>query len=165
MQYIKSSLFIYLTPRQKSQLIGTLRSYFKKYSELPIFELCNRFLDDEKYYIEIGNPHFEFLEKYFENSDFLRDLNKFFEFCELEKKEKERLKPLIDKQKEIAKEMRKKASDYKMSKLKPTKKQLIYYDKITKAHNIEKRSTEGASRLDLRNWIMDIINESSDKEN
>ena len=41
------------------------------------------------------------------------------------------------------------------------KKQLAYYEKITKAHGIEKKDTENASRLDLRNWIMEII-ESGD---
>ena len=33
----------------------------------------------------------------------------------------------------------------------------MYYDKLTKAHGIEKKEVEGASRLDLRNWIMEII--------
>ena len=165
MQNIKSSLFNYLTPRQKSQLLGFLKSYFKKHIELSVVELCDRFLDDEKYYLDIGNPHFEFTEKYLNDDKFYYDLKKFFEFCLLEKKEKERLRPLIEKQKELLKQARKKASDYKMSKLKPTQKQLKYYDKITSSHNIKKHSLEGASRLDLRNWIMDIINESSDKEN
>lgn len=157
MQNIKSSVFTYLTPRQKSQLTGTLKAYFKKYLTFSQFELCDKFLYDEKYYLDIGNPHFEFMEKYLESDEFYRDLKKFFEFCEFERKEKEKLKPLIDKQKEYAKQMRKKASDYKMSKLKPTKKQLLYYGKITSSHNIKKRSLEGASRLDLRNWIMEII--------
>ena len=44
-----------------------------------------------------------------------------------------------------------------MSKLKPTAKQLKYYEKITKAHKIEKKDVENASRLDLRNWIMEIL--------
>ena len=64
---------------------------------------------------------------------------------------------LIDKEKKYQKEQRKKANDYKMSKLKPTKKQLIYYEKIARAHNIKPKDTKDASRLDLRNWIMDII--------
>ena len=45
----------------------------------------------------------------------------------------------VFEQKEYAKEQRKKAQEFKMSKLKPTKKQLFYYEKITKAHNIEKK--------------------------
>lgn len=59
--------------------------------------------------------------------------------------------------KKISKRAEKKANDYKMSKLKPTKKQLIYYEKIARAHNIKPKDVKDASRLDLRNWIMDII--------
>ena len=161
MQNIKTSLFIYLTSRQKSQLLGTLKSYFKKFPKYSTDELCNKFLEDEKYYLDINNPHFEFVKEFLENEEFYSDIKKFFKFCEYEKEQKDKLKPYIEKQKELAKLARKKAQDYKMSKLKPTKKQLNYYDKITKAHNIEKKDTKNASRLDLRNWIMEIINEYS----
>jgi len=161
---IKSSIFLYLTPRQKSQLLGTLKSYFKKFSNLSIEELCYKFLEDEKYYLDINNPHFEFMKDFLEDEVFFKDLKKFFNFCEYEKKQFELIQPYINKQKELMKIARKKASDYKMSKLKPTKKQLNYYDKITKAHNIEKRDIENATRLDVRNWIMEILNEYN-KEN
>ena len=67
------------------------------------------------------------------------------------------MEPYLDKQKQIAKELRKKAQDFKMSKLRPTKKQLLYYEKISKAHNVEKKDITNASRLDLRNWIMEIL--------
>ena len=157
MQDIKNSLFLYLTPRQKSQLLGTLKSYHKKFNSLNVDELIDKFLEDEKYYIQIENPHFEFLTDYFEDEKFYIELKKFFDFCAYEKRQKDLMKPYLDKQKELAKAMRKKAQEYKMSKLKPTKKQLLYYDKITKAHNLEKKDTENASRLDLRNWIMEII--------
>ena len=156
---IKSSLFLYLTQRQKSQLLGTLKSYYKKFFSLTIEDLCNKFLEDESYYLNINNPHFEFIKEYLNNEDFYLDLKKYFSFLEYEKKEKEKLKPLIEKQKLLQKELRKKASDFKMSKLKPTQKQLMYYDKITSNHNIKKKDTTNASRLDLRNWIMEIINE------
>ncbi len=157
MQNIKNCIFLYLTKRQKSQLLGTLKAYFKKYPERNIDEIIDKFLEDERYFIEIGNPHFEFVNDYFENEEFYKDLKKFFEFCMWEKHQQELMEPYINKQKEIAKIQRKKAQEYKMSKLKPTKKQLFYYDKITKSHNIEKKDTTNASRLDLRNWIMEII--------
>ena len=70
---------------------------------------------------------------------------------------KEAQKPIIEAQKAKAKEFRKKAQDFKMSKMKPTKKQLYYYEKVAKAHGITMKETSNASRLDLRNWIMDII--------
>ena len=156
MQNIKSSLFLYLTPRQKSQLLGTLKSYSKKF-ELNSEELAYKFLEDEKYYLDIENPHFEFVKDYFEDDLFFKELKKFFDFCAYEKRQKELMEPYLDKQKQIAKETRKRASEFKMSKLKPTKKQLLYYEKITKAHNVPKKDTENASRLDLRNWIMEIL--------
>ena len=28
-------------------------------------EVIDKFLEDEKYYLDIGNPHFEFVEDYF----------------------------------------------------------------------------------------------------
>lgn len=159
MQNLKSSLFLNLTARQKSQLLGTLKSYFKKFDSLTIEELCYKFLEDEKYYLDIAQPHFEFMKDYLEDDIFFRDLRKFFEFCEWEKRQKEKMKPLLDKQKELMKAARKKASDFKMSKLKPTKKQLWYYDKITRAHGVKKKDTHDASRLDLRNWIEEILDE------
>ena len=161
MQNIKNILFLYLTPRQKSQLLGTLKSYSKKFSSLSTEELAYKFLEDEKYYLDIENPHFEFVKDYFDDDIFLKDLKKFFDYCAWEKRQKELLEPYLNKQKEQAKILRKKAQEYKMSKMKPTKKQLLYYEKITKAHNVEKKDTQNASRLDLRNWIMEII-ESDD---
>ncbi len=157
MQNIKNSLFLYLTPRQKSQLLGTLKAYFLRYENYNTLNLIDKFLEDEKYYIKIENPHFEFLKDYFEDDNFYRDLEKYFDFLFYEKKQKELAEPYLQKQKEIAKELRKKAQEKKMSHLKPTKKQLYYYDKITKAHNIEKKDTTNASRLDVRNWIMEIL--------
>ena len=44
-----------------------------------------------------------------------------------------------------------------MSKLKPTKKQLYYYEKVARAHGVKINEVENATRLDLRNWIMEII--------
>ncbi len=156
MQNIKNSLFLYLTPRQKSQLLGTLKSYSKKF-ELNSEDLAYKFLEDEKYYLDIENPHFEFVKDYLEDDLFFKDLKKYFDYLAYEKKQKELMEPYLDKQKQIAKELRKRAQDFKMSKLKPTKKQLLYYEKITKAHGIAKKDTKNASRLDLRNWIMDIL--------
>ncbi len=157
MQNIKNALFLNLTPRQKSQLLGTIKAYFKNFPTLSNLELIDKFFEDEKYYLDINQPHFEFMKDYFEDDLFFRDLKKYLDFLSYEKKQLELMKPYLDKQKEIAKQQRKKAQEYKMSKLKPTKKQLLYYDKITKAHNIEKKDVKEASRLDLRNWIMEIL--------
>ncbi len=157
MQNIKNILFLYLTPRQKSQLLGTLKAYYQKFSHLGVLDIIDKFIEDEKYYIEINNPHFEFLKDYFEDDLFFREMEKYLNFLFYQDEQKKKIEPYLEKQKEYAKQMRKKAQEFKMSKLKPTKKQLYFYDKITKAHGIEKKDVENASRLDLRNWIMEII--------
>ena len=158
MENIKSQIFLYLTSRQKSQLLGTLKSYFKKF-ELNIEELSYKFLEDEKYYLDIGNPHFEFMKDYLDSNIFLKDMEKYFKFLNYEKSMKEKLKPYLEKQKELQKKQRKKAQDFKMSKQKPTLKQIKYYEKLCRAHNKEMKDLTGATKLNLRDWIMEIINE------
>ena len=161
MQNIKSILFLYLTPRQKSQLLGTLKAYNLKFKDLSSLDLVDKFMEDEKYYLDISQPHFEFVKDYLEDDKFLYELKKYFDFLKYEEEQKAYFQPYIDKQKELAKQMRKKAQEYKMSKLKPTKKQLYYYDRLVKNHNLEKKDTTTASRLDLKNWITEILDEFS----
>lgn len=164
MQNIKNAIFLYLTPRQKSQLLGTLKSYYKKFTQLSLLDIIDKFYEDEKYYLNINNPHFEFMKDYFDNEQFYKDIKKYFDFLEYEKHQLELMQPYLDKKKELEKIARKKVQEFKMSKLKPTKKQLFYYEKITKAHGIEKKDIENASRLDLRNWIMDIIEGKTEED-
>ena len=157
MFYIKQNLFLYLTPRQKSQLLSFLKSFVKKHQNLGIDDILDKFIEEETYYFEIDNPHFEFIIEYFDNEEFLRDFKLFVKSVFDELKYKEAQKPIIEAQKAKAKEFRKKAQDFKMGKMKPTKKQLYYYEKVAKAHNVPMKDTKDASRLDLRDWIMEII--------
>ena len=157
MFYIKQNLFLYLTPRQKSQLLSFLKSFVKKHSNLCVEDILDKFIEEENYYFEINNPHFEFIIEYLENEDFIREFKLFAKAVFEEMKYKELQKPIIEAQKAKAKEFRKKAQDFKMSKMKPTKKQLYYYEKVAKAHGMAMNDTTYASRLDLRNWIMEII--------
>ena len=157
MFYIKNTIFPNFTPRQKSALLSFLKSFVKKNKNLKKEEITDKFIEEENYYFEINNPRFEFVIDYLSDEEFLKDLKKYIDFVFYELEQKEKMQFLIDKEKEYRKAQRKKANDYKMSKLKPTKKQLIYYEKIAKAHNIKMNDTKDASRLDLRNWIMDII--------
>ena len=154
---IKNDIFLDFTPRQKSMLVSFLKSFVKKNEGLNTLDIIDKFIEDETYYSEIGNPHFEFVIEHFEEEDFIRDLKTFINAVFYELEQKEKIKPLIEKQKAYQKEQRKRANDFKMSKLKPTKKQLFYYEKVAKAHGIKMKETTNASRLDLRNWIMDII--------
>lgn len=153
----KQNLFLYLTPRQKSQLVSFLKSFVKKHQSLNYDELYGKFYEEENYYFEIGNPHFEFIIEYLENEEFIRDFRLFAKAVFDELKFKEAQKPYLEAQKAKAKEARKKAQDFKMSKMPPTKKQLYYYEKVAHAHGVQMKDVKTASRLDLRNWIMEII--------
>lgn len=159
---LKNTIFLDFTPRQKAMLFSFLKSFVKKNKELKTEDIIDKFIEDENYYYEINNPHFEFVIKHFEKEDFIRDLKTFINAVFLELEQKEKMKPLIEKQKEFQKEQRKRANDFKMSKLKPTKKQLFYYEKVSKAHGIEMKDTTNATRLDLKNWIMEIIDPVED---
>ena len=157
MFYIKNTIFLQFTPRQKSALLSFIKSFVKKNKNLTKDDIIDKFIEEENYYFEINNPHFEFIIDYLSDEDFIKDLRTYIDSIFYELEQKEKMQFLIDKEKKYQKEQRKKANDYKMSKLKPTKKQLIYYEKIARAHNIKPKDTKDASRLDLRNWIMDII--------
>lgn len=154
---LKNTIFLNFTSRQKTMLFSYLKSIVKKNQNLNTLDIIDKFIEDEVYYNKIDNPHFGFCIPYLSNDEFLRDLKTFIEAVFLELREKEKLKPIIEKQKLYQKEQRKRANDFKLSKLKPTKKQLFYYEKVANAHGIKIKDTTNASRLDLKNWIMDII--------
>ena len=164
MFYIKQNLFLYLTTRQKSQLLSFLKSFVKKHSNLSVEDILDKFIEEENYYSEINNPHFEFILDYLEDEDFMREFKIFAKSVFEEMKYKETQKPIIEAQKAKAKEFRKKAQDFKMSKMKPTKKQLYYYEKVARAHGIAMKDVSNASRLDLRDWIMEIIDPKENVE-
>jgi len=161
---LKQNLFLYLTPRQKSQLLSFLKSFIKKYQNLSVDDIFDKFAEEENYYYNIENPHFEFIIEYLENEDFYKDFKLFAHAVFEELKFKEAQRPVLEAQKAKAKEFRKKAQDFKMSKMKPTKKQLYYYEKVARAHGIAMKDVSGASRLDLRNWIMEIIEPACDSD-
>lgn len=157
MFYTKQNLFLYLTPRQKSQLLSFLKSFVKRHQSLSVDDILDKFIEEENYYADINNPHFEFILDYLEDEEFMRDFKLFSKSVFEEIKYKEAQKPIIEARKAKEKEFRKKAQEFKMSKMKPTKKQLFYYEKVAKAHGIEMKDTSNATRLDLKNWIMEII--------
>ena len=141
MFYIKNTIFLQFTPRQKSALLSFIKSFVKKNKNLTKEDIIDKFIEEENYYFEINNPHFEFIIDYLSDEDFIKDLRTYIDSIFYELEQKEKMQFLIDKEKKYQKEQRKKANDYKMSKLKPTKKQLIYYEKIARAHNIKPKDT------------------------
>lgn len=74
MFYIKNQVFLYLTPRQKSMLFSYFASFVKKNKNLKKEDIIDKFIEDENYYYEINNPHFEFVIELLSDDNFIKDL-------------------------------------------------------------------------------------------
>ena len=145
-----------MTKTQKSALCNFLRALVKKSPDLQTNEILEKFLDDERYYLEINNPHFEFLEDYLDDEQFLSDTKLYLKECRKYYDYKKSQEPIIQAQKEYEKKKRAFLREVKMSKELPTKKQLYYYDKLCKKYNLEKK--ELASKLEARDEIERLLN-------
>lgn len=146
-----------MTKNQKSALCGFLRALVKKSPELSVQEILDKFLEDERYYLEINASRFEFLADVIDNDQFLNDTELFLKECRKYYDYKKKQEPIIQAQKEFEKKKRKFLQEVKMSKEQPTKKQLYYYEKLCKRYGIEKK--ELASKLEARDEIDKILSE------
>ena len=146
-----------MTKNQKSALCGFLRALVKKSPELSVQEILDKFLEDEKYYLEINASRFEFLADVIDDDQFLKDTELFLKECRKYYDYKKKQEPIIQAQKEFEKKKRKFLQEVKMSKEQPTKKQLYYYEKLCKRYGLEKK--ELASKLEARDEIDKILSE------
>ncbi len=146
-----------MTKNQKSALCGFLRALVKKSPELSVQEILDKFLEDERYYLEINASRFEFLADVIDDDQFLNDTKLFLKECRKYYDYKKKQEPIIQAQKEFEKKKRKFLQEVKMSKEQPTKKQLYYYEKLCKRYGIEKK--ELASKLEARDEIDKILSE------
>lgn len=157
MYEIKKQIYIDLTKTQKSALCNFLRALVKKTPQKTVEELLEKFIEDEKYYLEIKNSRFEFLENKINDLRFLKDTEKYLYECKKYYDYKKAQEPFIQAQKAYEKKKKEFLKELKMSKDAPTKKQLYYYEKLCKKYGLEQR--ELTSKLDARNEIDRIIND------
>ena len=146
-----------MTKTQKSALCNFLRALVKKSSQMSVEDIYDKFVEDERYYLEINNPHFEFLEDYLDSDKFMEESILYLKECRRYYDYKKKQEPIIQAQKEFEKKKREFLKEVKMSKEAPTKKQLYYYDRLCKKYNIEKK--ELTSKLEARDEIDKILNE------
>ena len=66
MYYLKNTLFLDLTKNQKASLFSFLKSFVKKHNDKKTDEILSLFIEDEQYYFEQNNPHFEWIIAEFE---------------------------------------------------------------------------------------------------
>ena len=159
MYQIKNQIYQDMTKNQKSALCNFLRALVKKSPELSVDDILDKFLEDEKYYLEINNPHFEFLEDYLDSNKFLEETVLYLKECRKYYDYKKKQEPIIQAQKEYEKKKRAFLREVKMSKEPPTKKQIYYYEKLCKTYNLEKQELK--SKLQARDEIDRIIKEYS----
>lgn len=160
MYEIKKQIYLDLSKTQKSALCNFLRALVKKSPDLSVDEIMQKFIDDEKYYLEINNSRFEFLEDLLNDKQFLSDTDRYLKECRKYYDYKKSQEPIIRAQKEFEKKKRAFLHEVKMSKEPPTKKQLYYYDKLCKKYSLEKK--ELSSKLEARDEIDKIITEHAE---
>lgn len=158
MYQIKSQIYLDMTKTQKSALCNFLRALVKKSSDLSSNEIFEKFIEDERYYLNINNPHFEFLEDLLEDEQFLSDTNAYIKECCKFYNYKKKQEPIIQAQKEYERKKRAFLREVKMSKELPTKKQLYYYERLCKKYDIE--PIELTSKLQARDVIDKILEEN-----
>lgn len=163
MYEIKKQIYLDFTKNQKSALCNYLRALVKKSPQLSEKEICTKFFDDEKYYLEINCSRFEFLKDILFEDWFKKDTKKFIHECKKYYDYKESQKPIIEANKAFEKQKREFLKKVKMSKEAPTKKQLYYYDKLCKKYGIEKK--ELSTKLEAMEEIDKIITEHEVKIN
>lgn len=146
-----------MSKTQKSALCNFLRALVKKSQNKSAEQQFDDFTDDERYYLEINNPHFEFLKDYLDDEDFRKEALLYIKECKKYYEYKKLQEPLIKAQKEFEKKKREFLREVKMSHEEPTKKQLYYYERLCKKHNLEKK--ELVSKLEARDKIDEIIKE------
>lgn len=159
MYEIKNKIFLEFSKTQKSALCNYIRALVKKLPDFGLDEILNKFLEDEKYYLEIDSSRFEFLKGFLDEEQFISELKLYIKECKKYYDYKKSQAPIIQAQKDFEKKKRKFLQEVKMSKELPTKKQLSYYKSLCKRYNIEKKDTNELSKLDLKNAIEEILDE------
>lgn len=157
MYEVKKQIYLDFTKNQKSALCNYLRALVKKNLHLTENEIFNKFIEDEKYYLELNCSKFEFLKDILQEDWFKKDTEKFIHECKKYYDYKESQKPIIEANKAFEKQKREFLKKVKMAKESPTKKQLYYYDKLCKKYGIEKK--ELSSKLEAMEEIDKIISE------
>ena len=162
MYQIKNRIYPAFDKTQKSGICNFLRALVKQNLGLSYSEILDKFIEDQKYYLELNASRFPFLADIIDDNNFLKDTEDYIKECIKYYEYKEKQRPIIEANKEFEKKKRKFLQEVKMSKEEPTKKQLYYYDRLCKKYSIEKKDVKELSKLDLRNEIERILDEHSD---
>jgi len=158
MNSIKPQIFNYFTKVQKSDLCHFVASYVKKDFDEATEVLAQKFIEDQKHYLEINSTRFPYLAEFIDEPEFSKELQLYIKECKQKYKYQEKQKPMYEKQKAYMKEQRKKIQESRMAKEFPTRAQISYYKKLCQKFTIENPlDVNKASKLDLRDAIDAIL--------
>lgn len=151
-----------LTKIQKSSLVSYIKYFVKKnYTSSSSSDDNNdiyyKLLEDIEYDFAINYPRFPWIREYLDNEGFEKDIKNLITYIQKQLVSKEIQKPYIEKQKERAKCMKKKATEWRQSHEKPTRKQILYYNAICERKKIPKENLAEKSKLDLKNMIANLL--------
>ncbi|MDR1168256.1 MAG: hypothetical protein LBK53_05120 [Heliobacteriaceae bacterium] len=152
---MKKQIYQDFSKTQKSALCNFLRALVKKSPG----NALERFVEDEKYYLEQGSSRFGFLADVIDDERFLKDTALFINGCKKFYEYKKSQEPLIQAQKAYEKQKRQFLKELKMKSEAPTGKQLKYYGSLCKKYNIVKMSEEEMTKFSLKEEISRILNE------
>ena len=105
MYEIKKQIYQDLTKNQKSALCNFLRALVKKSPQLNVNEILDKFIEDERYYIEINSSRFAFLADIMEEDQFLKDTELYLKECRKYYDYKKKQEPIIQANKEFEKKI------------------------------------------------------------
>lgn len=157
----KTNFFILdsLSKIQKSSLVSFVKIFVKKNHSLSAEDIYFKFLDEMEYDFAINNPKFPWIEEFLESEKFEKDVKNIIKNTLQQMVYKEAQKPYIEKQKAYAKIARKKATEWRQSHEKPTRKQISYYNALCEKNKVAKVDLSEKSKLDLKNMISELLND------
>ena len=149
-----------LPKNQKSSLVSFVKIFVKKHSvSSSVEEIWNDFVEDIEYDFAIDNPKFPWIKDFLYEYDFEKDIKNLIKSTLQQMIYKEKQKPYIEKQKAMAKIARKRATEWRQSHEKPTRKQVSYYNALCEKNKVAKVDLSEKSKLDLKNMIAELLNE------
>lgn len=149
------------TVNQKVSLLSYLRIFTRKNSICSVEELFNKFVEEQQYLLEIKQPKFEWIYDYIEEPCFSRYIKKVIKDNLLKIEYKEKNKEYIERNKKFLKEAALRARNWRQSKEKPTKKQVLYYKSLCSKFKIKEEEIYNKSKMDLKNMISEILEKGS----
>ena len=103
MYQIKNRIYPNFDKTQKTAICNFLRALVKQNLNLGENKILNKFLEDERYYLELNSSRFPFLKDFIEDSEFQKDTFNYIKECIKYYKYKESMQPIIQAQKEFEK--------------------------------------------------------------